>query len=588
MMMDPSILFAGVQFDKKRFAADFRKFRRKDDEMSGLKLKDGPDKLFKSVGNGAAVDTVSILNETPSTSTKKRKRDLEENIEGFASTDATWVHASSGKVSARNKKKKHQQRLSAEEPINLFKPLQSPTDLVSAETSKDLKLQQRQQEARKAEFAGLLRKQHRIHVAGHNVPAPLSSFEELRSVYGCKSYLMKNIMEAGFKEPTPIQRQAISALLSGRECFACAPTGSGKTLAFVLPILMKLKAPSKDGIRAVILCPTRELAKQITSECKILARGRKFRIRLMTKALSRCADFKELPCDVLVSTPLRLDYVLSQSRIDLSPVEYLVLDESDKLFELGFVEQIDAVVNACTNPQILRSLFSATLPDAVEELARSIMHDAVRIVVGEKNSASQTIKQKLLFVGSEEGKTLALRQIFQERLQPPVLLFVQSKERAKELYKELVFEDVKVDCIHADLTQAQRERAVERFREGKTWVLIATDLLARGMDFKGVNYVINFDFPSTTASYIHRIGRSGRAGRLGEAVTFYTEDDVPFLRSVVNVIVASGCEVPSWMLSLPKQKKKRHNPHRKPISVHPGRKRNSSKVSKLSAKSLAA
>lgn len=280
-----------------------------------------------------------------------------------------------------------------------------------------------------------------------------------------------------------------------------------------------------------------------------------------------------------------MDYVLSQSRIDLSTVEYLVLDESDKLFELGFVEQIDSVVNACTNPRILRSLFSATLPDAVEELARSIMHDAVRIVVGEKNSASQLVKQKLLFVGSEEGKLLALRQSFQESLHPPVLVFVQSKERAKELYKELAFEDFKVDCIHADLTQAQRELAVERFREGKTWVLIATDLLARGMDFKGVNCVINFDFPSTTASYIHRIGRSGRAGRPGEAITFYTEDDVPFLRSVVNVIVASGCEVPSWMLNLPKQHKKRHNPPRDPIAVQFRPKKNSRKVSRKVLKS---
>lgn len=307
----------------------------------------------------------------------------------------------------------------------------------------------------------------------------------------------------------------------------------------------------------------------------------------MTKALSRCADFNTLPCDVLVSTPLRMDYVLSQSRIDLSSVEYLVLDESDKLFELGFVEQIDSVVNACTNPRVLRSLFSATLPDAVEELARSIMHDAVRIVVGEKNSASQLVKQKLLFVGSEEGKLLALRQSFQESLHPPVLVFVQSKERAKELYKELAFEDFKVNCIHADLTQAQRELAVDRFREGKTWVLIATDLLARGMDFKGVNCVINFDFPSTTASYIHRIGRSGRAGRPGEAITFYTEDDVPFLRSVVNVIVASGCEVPSWMLNLPKQHRKRHNPSRDPIGVQFRPKKNSRKVLKLPSKKSA-
>ncbi|KAI5055385.1 hypothetical protein GOP47_0028906 [Adiantum capillus-veneris] len=458
--MDAGFLFPGVRFDKKRFAADFKKFEKRDE---------GAPPLFRLLA---------------------RVNDI-------------W---------------------------QLMRPTQ---ELVTAESQADEKQQQRREAARDEESACVLRKKFRVHVSCHNVPAPLSSFQDLGSVYGCQSYLMRNLGLAGFLEPTPVQRQAIPALLSGQECFACAPTGSGKTLAFALPILMMLAAPKKNGIRAVILCPTRQLAKQITMECKSLAKGRKFRIRLMTKPLSRCADFRTLPCDVLVSTPLRLDYVINQSRIDLSSVEYLVLDESDKLFELGFVEQIDSVVNACTNSRILRSLFSATLPDVVEELARSIIHDAVRIVVGEKNSASQLVKQKLLFVGSEEGKLLALRQTFCNSLHPPVLLFVISKERAKELFKELAFEDFHVGCIHADMMQAQRETAVNKFREGK--LLIATDLLARG--------------------------------RAGEAITFYTEDDVPFLRPIVNVMVTSGCEVPSWMLNLPKQSRKKHNPRREPISV---------------------
>lgn len=187
----------------------------------------------------------------------------------------------------------------------------------------------------------------------------------------------------------------------------------------------------------------------------------------------------------------------------------------------------------------------------------------------EKNSASQLIQQKLKFVGNEEGKLLALRQIFEESLKPPVLIFVQSKERAKELYKELAFDDIKVDSIHADLTQAQRESAVEKFREGKTWVLIATDMIARGMDFKGVNCVINYDFPESSAVYIHRIGRCGRAGRAGEAISLYTEDDVPLLRNIANVMVASGCEVPSWILALPKLRRKRHRPARDSIATNP-------------------
>lgn len=289
----------------------------------------------------------------------------------------------------------------------------------------------------------------------------------------------------------------------------------------------------------------------------------------MTKELARSADFSKVRCDILVSTPLRLEFAIRKRKLDLSRVEFLVLDESDKLFELGFVEQIDFVVKACSNPSIIRSLFSATLPDTVEDLARTLMHDAVRIIVGRKNTASQTVKQKLVFAGSEEGKLIALRQNFAESLNPPVLIFVQSIERAEQLYKELAFTDIRVDVIHSQLPEAQRENAIDNFRAGKTWVLIATDVAARGLDFKGLNCVINYDFPDSASSYIHRIGRSGRAGREGEAITFYTEEDIPYLRNIANVMTQSGCDVPSWITSMPKAKWKKHNPNRDSISVGP-------------------
>ncbi|GAQ79052.1 ATP-dependent RNA helicase [Klebsormidium nitens] len=422
------------------------------------------------------------------------------------------------------------------------------------------------------ERVALLRKEFKIKVApSQGVPAPLANFSELRTLFSCPRYLLNNLAESGYSEPTPIQRQAIPAMLKGLEVFACAPTGSGKTVAFLLPILLSLKAPSKDGVHAIILNPTRELALQTHRELKKLIQGRKFRARIMTKATATSVDFAASPCDILVSTPLRLDHLVKEQKIDLSRVQHLVLDEADKLFEMGFVEQIDGIVAACIRPGIQRALFSATLPDTVEELARSIMHDPVRIVVGDRNSASKTVKQKLVYVGSEEGKLLAIRQMFQQGLHPPVLVFVQSKDRAKELHKELAYDGVKVDAIHADRTQAQREHAVDSFRAGGTWVLIATDLMGRGMDFKGVNHVVNYDFPPSIASYIHRIGRSGRAGRPGEATTFYTEDDTPMLRSIANVMKASGCEVPDWLLALPKQgrHRKNHVPKRKPISTVP-------------------
>ncbi|KAK4772969.1 hypothetical protein SAY87_027988 [Trapa incisa] len=527
MAKDPSFLFAGVHFNKKKFPDDFAKFEEK-------KLTD------YSVSNSSLFGTaVAVQEKVTALPVKKRKRRgaTSDQVEGF----------------------------------NVFKSSELESDLPKeqAEKDEDSPSKEKKELFRQMEHDAVFRKKLNIHVSGTKIPSPLQDFAELKTRHGCKSYLLRNISKLGYKEPTPIQRQAIPVLLSGRECFACAPTGSGKTMAFVCPILMKLKDATKDGIHAVIICPTKELATQTTRECKKLARGNKFRIKLMTKALVRTPDLSKLHCDILISTPLRLRLAIKKRKMDLSRVEYLVLDESDKLFELGLVKQIDFIVKACSNPAIVRSLFSATLPDFVEDLARTIMHDAVRVIVGRKNTASELVKQKLVFAGSEEGKILALRRSFAERLNPPVLIFVQNKGRAKELYEELVFTNIRAGVIHSDLSQTQRENAVDDFRAGKTWVLIATDVIARGMDFKGVNCVINFDFPDSAAAYIHRIGRSGRAGRSGEAVTFYTEEDIPYLRNIANVMTASGCEVPPWILSLPKKKWRKHRPKRVSISTKP-------------------
>ncbi|KAJ8538304.1 hypothetical protein K7X08_014844 [Anisodus acutangulus] len=546
MEKDSSFLFGGISFNRKKFASDFNRFKWKNTADLAEKLQliekehetiDNSLEKLEFVKNGKS----EMEDEANTSVGKKRKRKekgtVSDSVEGFA-------------VFKSSKLKKE---VASEEND------QSVNELVEG----------KKEYFRQLERDAIFRKMHNIHVSGSNVPSPLHSFAELRSRYKCRSYLLRNLAELGFKEPTPIQRQAIPVLLSGRECFASAPTGSGKTFAFVFPILMKLKHTSKDGVRAVILSPTRELASQTTRECRKLAKGKKFYIRLMTKQLAKSGDFSKLRCDVLVSTPLRLKFAIRKGKLDLSRAEFLVLDESDKLFEPGMLEQVDFVVKACTNPSILRSLFSATLPDIVEERARTIMHDAVRVIIGRKNSASETIKQKLVYVGSEEGKLLALRQSFAESLNPPVLVFVQNKERAKELHDELKLEDIRLDVIHSDLSQIQRENAVDNFRAGKTWVLIATDVVARGMDFKGVNCVINYDFPDAAAAYIHRIGRSGRAGRRGEAITFYTEADIPFLRNIANVITSSGGEVPEWIMSLTKKKWRKHRPRRETISTQP-------------------
>jgi ATP-dependent RNA helicase DDX52/ROK1 len=369
--------------------------------------------------------------------------------------------------------------------------------------------------------------------------------------------------------------QAIPALLGGRELLACAPTGSGKTAAFVIPTLQRLAAAgsrkrSGVGPRAVLVAPTQELARQTHREVLKLSQGGKLSAALLTRRMVTAAQAQErgarggggaaslMKYDLVVSTPLRLVGLVSRGLLPLDQVTTLVLDEADKLLDLGFLEQVDTLLGACTHPDVARALFSATMMPAIEQLADTVLRQPVRVVVGEKNAAADTVDQSLVFVGREDGKVLALRQMIKQGVRPPVLVFVQSKERAVQLFHQLVLDGLRVDVIHSDRTQAQRDAVVDAFRLGKVWVLIATELMARGMDFKGVQLVVNFDFPQTTVSYIHRIGRTGRAGMTGKAVTFFTEEDVEQLRSIANVMKASGCPVPDWMLRLqPMHKQKR-------------------------------
>ncbi|KAI9026269.1 P-loop containing nucleoside triphosphate hydrolase protein [Hyaloraphidium curvatum] len=423
------------------------------------------------------------------------------------------------------------------------------------------------------------RRRHRIRIHGTDVPNPVRSFEELFERFKVKAYLRKNVAAANFAEPSPIQMQATTISIHGREIIACAPTGSGKTLAFLLPILHDLRGPTKEGFRAVIISPTRELAQQTYRHLQNLSKGKPFRVCLLTQIANLenpkvTAQFGHF--DILIATPLRLVHALKHDSLKLDKVRHLVLDEADQLLDLGFLDQIDEIFAACTNPKVVRSLYSATIPSSVEELATSIMKDPIRVVIGHKNAATETIEQKLLFVGSEEGKLLEIRRMIKEGFKPPVLVFVQSIDRAKELFHELVFEGINVDVMHSERTKAQRDAIVQSFRTGALWVLICTELMARGIDFKGVNLVVNYDFPQTVQSYIHRIGRTGRAGRSGRAVTFFTKEDAPYLKSIVNVMRESGCEVPEWMLRLEKPSKllkrllKKRAPARARIDTRPG------------------
>ncbi|KAG3091372.1 putative ATP-dependent RNA helicase ddx52 [Phytophthora idaei] len=434
-----------------------------------------------------------------------------------------------------------------EDAVTLFKSNGEDTDeeLTDAKATKKAK-----KDAKKADKKNTATVEHREGV------------QLLRRQLGIrqmKRLLLQNIERSEYKEPTSVQMQAIPSFLLRRDVLATAPTGSGKTAAFAIPMLANLAAGSgtSSGIRSIVLAPTRDLAVQIRAEFMRLDAGKKLHITLLSKATaatiaSQTKRKLAVNHDVLIATPLRLVHLIQESKVDLSTVEMVCLDEADRLLELGFVEQVDEIFAACTHPKVQRAMFSATMLEGVEELAQTVLRDPVKVAVGTKNAGASTIDQKLVFVGKEEGKLVAMKQLLHEGLQLPALLFVQNKERANELYHELLYDGVNIGAVHADRTKEQRDDVIRRFRTGEVWVLICTDLMSRGMDFKAVNMVINYDFPQSAVSYIHRIGRTGRNGRKGKAVTFFTEDDMVYLRTIANVMKISGCEVPDWMLSLKK------------------------------------
>jgi ATP-dependent RNA helicase DDX52/ROK1 len=448
-------------------------------------------------------------------------------------------------------------------------------------------------------------------------PDAVSKFEEIQkpswlsSSYSSFEKNLKSILhniEIGeWKEPTPIQMQVIPSLLERRDVLASAPTGSGKSGAFCIPALILSSIPmeeyynpssqlkdsnsitskekkskkkiSRQGeIRSLLLAPSRELAHQLHREIERLGRNQPGGMTSLLLQKSNSNQVSQVGgqkgLDVLVSTPLRLVDVLEQKGIKLDAVRLVVLDEADRLLDATdqkglttsgsshtktFVSQLDTILSMIPSTAV-RALFSATITPAVQELSESILRNACHITVQSSlhaGGANTDISQELLFCGREEGKLLAIRQLVAHgKLHPPALIFCQSQERAQALFAELLYDNLHVDVLHAGRSPAAREAAVQNFRMGKTWVLICTDLVARGVDFRAVKLVINYDLPSSGVTYVHRIGRTGRAGRKGTAITFFTESDLPQLRTIANIMKQSGCDVPKWMLQLKKSHRK--------------------------------
>lgn len=394
-----------------------------------------------------------------------------------------------------------------------------------------------------------------MSVKGTDIPQPLEHFCHLsRPPFNVPVYLTDNLFARNHRIPTPIQMQAIPCLLKRQDVIACAPTGSGKTIAFLIPLFALLAEPNPEcGIRALIVSPTKELAMQIEREAFFLMKGKRW------KFVQHGQTTKNK--DIFVTTPSRAWQMIKDGLVSVDKVEYVVLDEGDKLLDVqtDFVGVIDKILAACTNKSKVTSLFSATLADRVEAAARSIMCDPVRIIVNHRTAANKNVEQKLFFVGNELGKIIAVRNMIREGLKPPVLIFVQSIERTKELLEEIQTAGLHVAVMNSKMTGEERDETVMQFRLGNVWVLITTDLLARGMDFKGVGTVINFDLPLTAESYVHRVGRTGRAGKKGFAITFYTEEDKERLPAFVKLVQNSGGVVDEWLTKLkgPSKKRKR-------------------------------
>jgi len=322
-------------------------------------------------------------------------------------------------------------------------------------------------------------------------------------------------------------------------------------MAFLVPALSILRVPGRLFARVLVVSPSRELAHQTLRQFELLRGKKPFKGRLLDKSTASDQNLRRV--DLAMATPLRLIQLLRDARVSLHHTQLLIVDEADKMFDTKFVAQLDEILSNCTNKKLQIAMFSATLPDNIISLAESVMHQPSKISIGTPNSAARGIKQELMFVTSDEGKLTAFRQLVRDgRIKPPTLVFVQSKDRAQELFNELVFDGIYVDVIHADRTNAQRDALIESFRSLKVWVLICTDLMARGVDFKGVQVVVSYDFPQSSSAYIHRVGRTGRAGHAGEAITMFTTEDAKYLSVVIGVMRQSGCRLPDWLQGIKK------------------------------------
>ncbi|HPF87206.1 MAG TPA: DEAD/DEAH box helicase [Candidatus Limiplasma sp.] len=372
--------------------------------------------------------------------------------------------------------------------------------------------------------------------------------------------ILRALDKENYKEPTPIQAQAIPPLLERRDLLGCAQTGTGKTAAFAIPILQQLHQEKaqigRRTIQALILSPTRELATQISTSFSAYGAYLGLKNTVVFGGVSQVPQVKQLNAgvDILVATPGRLLDLMGQKVISLKSVRYFVLDEADRMLDMGFLHDVEKVI-AQLPTQRQTMLFSATMPAGIEKLTRTILNDPVKVAVTPVSSTVDTIDQSVYFV-NKQNKIRLLIHLLKDPSMVSALVFSRTKHGADKIARKLTQAGIAADVIHSNKSQNARQRALDSFKSGQTRVLVATDIVARGIDIDELSHVVNFDLPEVPEAYVHRIGRTARAGLTGTAIAFCDESEKKLLKQIEKLIgkpvpVVNGHPYPLVVMDTP-------------------------------------
>lgn len=368
------------------------------------------------------------------------------------------------------------------------------------------------------------------------------------------------VAKVGYIELSPVQEQAIPEIMKGNDVIACAQTGTGKTAAFALPILSKLETVKPKKIRTLVLTPTRELAIQIFENFKMYGRYLPLRAACIYGGARQNPQIAALKrgVDVLVATPGRLMDLMNQGFIDLKNIEIFVLDEADRMLDMGFIGDVRKI-EAYMPKERQTVMFSATIPAKIEELAEEILNNPISINIEPEIKAADTVNQKICFI-EKENKIKTISEMLSNDKVDSAIVFTRTKHGADKLVRELGRQGIGALAIHGDKTQGQRQQALQRFKSGQVNILIATDVASRGIDIPKLGYVFNYDLPVEAESYVHRIGRTGRAGESGEAVTICTADEMNLLADIEKLIEKEIPELKTkWSIEISREVKKKHS-----------------------------